>query len=422
MKSKSLLILSLCIVAFVGLASCSGAKSKGGSSTSGSNGSPIEVQPEPEKSYFYIHGVAPSEEVAVFTHNGDFATQCRVDLDATSSTDRDVSCYIEMKEFDEQFHGVDLKYNVPKNRKCAYMRYTPYYFYAYPANKGPTAVTKVDDGAGNITITVDPGGYPAGTVNSIYEINGEPVCHYNYAQRKEDDRYPNCCQGKYQLTLTTPSGTTVTEADWGGKIGNCLGGAGATFKPDETYSFPSSEILFLGRGTGLMSSSPIDPISLMSDATIKIGDISLLADSTTGTYSQSPQGLSKSASNIHTSNYFDSTFDLDDATLAGLDAFEAPSQYSGLSGHPSYMFQCFDEAYEQYARIKIYIREWNEDAEFDKLLTGDFNTGEPSDLEDYWNGRRNDVYDWNNLFELSTPITDPASDYPGYPGDWAGNR
>ena len=67
-----------------------------------------------------------------------------------------------------------------------------------------------------------------------------------------------------------------------------------------------------------------------------------------------------------------------------------PVQVTGEMAVPMYWFECLDDASELIARIELFVREWNEEAEFD--IDGDPNT---TGWETEWEDEPiDDVGDW----------------------------
>lgn len=292
---------------------------------------------------------------------GDFDKPCAVSSSSSAAADRDIECILEVEELEGKFHGIEMVLNVPPGM-CRYTLYTPYYYLGKPVGVGAQAfvinfdINGVVDAA---TVSVDGTPGMSGS-NSTIATDGVPQCAFNYPGAEQ------CCMGDYTITTimnlgdATETPATTTNYSWGGLYGNCIAGAGATMERDPQYGLPFSEIQFSAAG---------------ESRTITI-----------------PGTISKGGyqSWMH-SNYVTSTI---------------PTAMVS----PYYEFECFDDGFEQSARIRVQVREWNEMSEFLLKSTGNSDSGGLATTETYWPGYVNDYYDWDDWIALGH-----TTDYPGMP-------
>lgn len=320
----------------------------------------------PERTQFFIHGTA-AKGVDVITHlESDWNKPCAIDLDASSTSERDLLCTIEVKELDVYHQGLKFNYNAPKSNKCVYMATKPYFFYQYEPVDGPTQVNKEIAADGTISLV--------GTSN-VTLIGGDPVCNFNYGAFTPGA--PNCCLGSASLKVTdktkTPEEITNSRIDWGGRPGNCIAGAALQFSTDVVTGMPLTEIERLG---GLYAETEFNKTMELS--------------------SPISSGF---RSNLYIANYFTGAtpvgFDTPARCTACSAAIYTPQRY--------YTWTCYDEAKEAYARIRVQVREWNVATEFAKKETGNWNLNRTNSEGSPWNESYNDFADWAD-FGTSTYI------------------
>ncbi|HPI40684.1 MAG TPA: hypothetical protein PLJ21_07755 [Pseudobdellovibrionaceae bacterium] len=316
----------------------------------------------PSSAFFYVHGKS-TEGININTHEASsWDKKCQVDLDDPDYADRDIYCTVEIKELDLYHQGLQLQYNVPSSNKCVYVKFYPYFFYQFKPGVGPGFVYKTINLDGSITIT-STGGDAGGAITNV---NGLPVCGFNYTGLYPDSGYPNCCLGTYTLQTTDlnapPGEQTTTDSgfEWGGDLGSCLGGAGKDHYPSKVQKFPRPYIERLG-------------------------------GSTTGTTLENKYTISapiqlEYGTNIHIANYLSNP-------SSPPAAFAAPSSFSTYVPNMYYDWICLDEAEEQYARIRVSVREWNLSSEFIKKSAGD---PDSSGTETDWADDINDRWDWTD--------------------------
>ncbi|MCB9073829.1 MAG: hypothetical protein H6623_09415 [Bdellovibrionaceae bacterium] len=304
----------------------------------------------PDETAGFNVSVVPPSTANYFIHkDGDFSADCAVDPDATAYADRDISCIIEVEELEGRFHGIDMKLNVPTG-SCSYATYYPYFYYGLEHGTGPTAVSLTYDADNVLTGSSVTG---PGYVTS----DGTPMCDYDHSPADG----PNCCYGTYTLTKTVDVNppTVETDIDWGGTPGNCVQGAGKTAERTKVYGLPVTTIYDTAIGLSVEHT---------------VGDSLLLPDS------------------LLFANYFSG---------ATPTAFQAASTFPG---NPYYEFACYDTAHELKRRIRVMVREWNEESEFELEAAGDPDT---TGVEADWGTPINDYEDWKD-------IVDGGDGFPGF--------
>lgn len=256
--------------------------------------------------------------------------ECKITSSDTGD-DLDKFCIAEMEELDLYFNALTLQYHVPPSM-CSYVSFIPYYFYVFEPGQGPSSVSyALAVGGGTIE-------YPDGNTK-----DGIPYCQYDYTTLSSE--FPNCCTGKYTLTIQDfPQNkvTTTTGNPWNGKASNCIFGNATTWDFKDELDFPTPRITYV-EGVGYNQS------------------FSISAAGKTGSY----------ASNIWAGNFYnpsDHTWVAGKGTTpSGVDpnrpqALRIPENVAGLDKHlPSdtYRVICYDRAQEIKARIRLMIREWN---------------------------------------------------------------
>lgn len=251
---------------------------------------------------------------------GDYEAACAIEFESTPTAaeyqERD--CTLDIRELDLYGGGLDFDFSVPDNL-CEFVVWRHYMYEDWEVGIGPTTVK----------ITLDAEGEIVAEENAF---NGEPFCTYDYSTAFADG--PNCCLGSYQVELWSEGGTEADEISppvaWGGTPADCYDGA-AFIDPEATFTedgWPQGRIVFVDRDDfekrfhwDALSGQPY------------VGNVAL-------------------------ANFVDPA-DHGGGLPAGLRGFEA---------QPYYLFQCYDHAEELLAEIRLVVREWNTQAEFDKIL------------------------------------------------------
>jgi hypothetical protein len=265
----------------------------------------------------------------------NLTTECRIQSTATG-IDKDIFCIAEVEELDLFFNDLTIQYHVPPSM-CSYVRFIPYHFYVFEAGDGPSATSHeiLDDGSINDVLNT---------------INGEPQCTY-----KITDGH-NCCTGTYSKTVTTysagvPDIVTTTES-WGGSVNSCLDGPAMSTEWSSymgTDGKPRARLEYV-EGSGFNN-------------TFKI----------LSGISQSFSGNIPYTGNIFAANFYNPS---DHPAATGPGFVSAPYDGDRPVGlripdnvdiddrympEDSYVLSCLDRADEVLARIRLMVREWNDD-------------------------------------------------------------
>lgn len=277
----------------------------------------------------------------------DFNAPCVIEN--TSMSSKDITCIVEAKELDLYFNGVGLRFNVPQDM-CDYVSVNRPAYYNFMPGDGPaTVIDNRSNTVGPVTIngiTAAAGQLKVGaaTKTSIY-------CDYDYSNSVNPNYKngaPNCCMGTYELYTVSVSGTTVTispaqKNNWGGKYANCL--SGSAMQKDKANNFLSSGY----------------PIARTYDVTnVGLNGAYFVA---------SPYNL-RLSTNVFAANYFDPAQHI---TAGGVPVSTA-AVGNAPAVNPYHEFICYDRSHEVKAQIRVLVREWNSDAEYNLGVAGDPDT------------------------------------------------
>jgi len=473
-NSTFLTTLLLAILCLLNITSCGKKSASSGTDTASSTTSGGDVQPS--SNYLWAHHKAVTGAVR-YTHkavtSGEWTDQCKVDLDATSASDRDIMCVTETAELDLMHLGINLEYNVPAHVKCPYLITMPPYFFRYePPRDDGTATPPIEPAYVDVTVNNVAGTYSATgyysnhtTVNPYFTSgSGEYTCGFDYS--KNIPAGPKCCQGKYTLVTTTidpdpsdadPSRTktkvVVSTGDWGGLHGSCLAGPALQLNPLYEDGFPMAVIWRMTEQAESLSSkslkektffSPIDAIKNFGDHLASSNIQSINFPNVNGklnSFNKAQMKSIKTRDNVDPKLNFGS-FEVDSLLKQKLGttrflanytkgttprpfqdiidyySVEYPPGYNFLTNYldPRYFnILCADTAKEITARIRVVIREWNTAAAL-KLATEptadeDDATGNETDFPQFPN---HDYYDWEDTYGLRR--WNGASSATGYPG------
>jgi hypothetical protein len=248
---------------------------------------------------FYVRAIE-NENYETYTHAGtnktsagtfDWSTTgCKI---ATTDSNKDLICLIEMKEMDLFFNGIELQHNIPTNM-CYYVQISMPWYYRFPVGFGPSSVS----------VTTDNTASPPTVTSDTNAAGGTSYCAYDYTKWTYSQNSlaagivpsepgipgPNCCLGRYSrtdVTINTAS-TTATSSPglaWGGNAATCIDGPALKTQKLDAQGFPLSDVSFVAK-TGL-----------------------------NGKYSiPAPIGIQYFSSNFYASNYFNVFSDYDTAT------------------------------------------------------------------------------------------------------------
>lgn len=276
-------------------------------------------------------GLTVPTDLGYTVRAADLATggDCVLDVAADTSGYQDLTCTLDLPELNLYGSGLDFDFGVPEGA-CDYWVYDFYMYEAWEVGTGPTEASYTVDVDGLITDRVNVDG------------DGVPVCEYDYSY--SDAQHPNCCLGTYTLTVTVlrqdaETKKVITEErvypnrSWDAYVPDCYGGAAFT-DPDATFNvegWPTAKIVHLAREESQRRFSWDPPAEDFG-------------------------------TNVSLANHYDA------ADHGGL----SPAGLRGYRARPHYTFQCYDNAEELLAEVRLVVREWNEEAEF--LTEGDPDT------------------------------------------------
>ncbi|MBY0472180.1 hypothetical protein K2X30_13520 [bacterium] len=249
----------------------------------------------------------------------NFTTACKIAPTVTAKTAAaDILCIQELPEYDIYFRDLVYQIHVPSTM-CDYLEEDIYWFYAYAPGVGPTTVSYRNNANGTVTNVANAPG-------------GKPTCTYDYTATDG----PNCCEGKYTLTVATEDpqnpgqfSTATSVADWGGRGSNCVAGQAALGTHAKTVTgYPKIMTNYIS-GEGY---NQIYEMKAPIHATFNSKEVS---------------------SNLVTANFFK----LVDNGGA------APTPVQPVAGFPTpqayYEWRCMDRYAEINYRIRMMIRDWN---------------------------------------------------------------
>ncbi len=330
----------------------------------------------------YLIHKRSSETTALGTNPAtDRSLECKVTT-ANYSSDAMINCLVEADELELAYNGIAFNFNVPSNM-CEYVRVMPFHFWNFrPAlngatTAGPTVVTyDLVDGTIDSTtmVTRTPTGAPLAddaVDQAVANRAGTAArCLYDYSESGG----PNCCEGQYELTVTTrdtlanTNVTNTTRPSWGGLAANCLAGPAMRTQGKSVFGTPIHKIHYVA-GTGINRAL----VAYERDDDGRIMDTAFTANHVAG---------SADLSNVNTLPL-------------------GYRSYLGYAPTPYYEFACLDRDAEVKARIQVFVREWNEAAELVKYraadVTADPDTAGNETSPSLPTEPNNDYIDWDDL-------------------------
>ncbi len=358
--------------------------------TDGTSDDPVVSDPVTDETvdndYFKVTVTAPSgKSVTLHKYEEAWDTACQIGVDDDPS---DILCVIEGMELDlYAFDGeLTLTYNFPKDL-CKYALFDPYYFYQKRSGYGPSAM--------NMTVTNDVAVLNSTTdvtagITAELDDTGTPVCTANYTD--ESGFVANCCIGEYTLTKNVDGTITVESGDWGGTLGACLAGPAITSQEKDRNDFPMADLIDM-EGIGLNRDYEIDPpLSLGYFTNLYIANYFDVTNSFPGASAEAfPAG---------------GTFDWDTAPVA--------SQGAVVPANPWYEFACLDESEDYIHRIRVMIRAWSTNDQYDAGVAGSYNYGDNGTEEAYFSQQYLlDRYGWFTATGGQFGAWDLMAVYPG---------
>jgi hypothetical protein len=311
---------------------------------------------------------SPLENYPIFLQTWDPETQqvnegeaCQVDLEGLQAGDHVLQyCIMDVNELDLKLLGYPLDVNIPAGT-CDWYEAQWYQYEDWPT----------DYGAGQLNIVINADGTVVDDSNTFL---GAPVC-FAFDHRPYG---PNCCLGSWTMTVDNRLTGEIydLQGQWGGIAGDCYDGTSyvmANYGFDDD-NFPLNENVFLDK-------------SAFTESYQVVGD------------------PAEYSTNVGLANYFDPADHAGEAP-AGLNkidlngnGLEDPGDRAMKSWKWN-SFYCKDDADDIYAEIRLVVREWNTEEEFNKRSGGDPDVGgfEPGpandpDARDGWD----DWDDWETL-------------------------
>jgi hypothetical protein len=342
----------------------------GGGGGGGAGGDDGETENIPSTENFQVDVNTNSNYTVVISKGGDGTTDC------IAEEGEDILCVVDMYELDMYMRGYTLNVAFPPDL-CEYSGFYPYFYNHLPFGYSPDAVYYNTDAEGNLAAPVHFGltGDPA---DIYYNIAGDWISHatiYGEAAASDgnmrcpwdysklDSDYPNCCSGKYTLYTASEGDLSDSEDSWGGKIGECFEGPGIREYSDNGGALDDDGL----------------PVYRMTALDGETGDTY-----TFKTSSPFSQSLWLGFGQFYAANYYNSS-QHGGAGRAPGGTETIGSLYSSIpsviNSSAHYQYDCFDQAMEVKARIRVVAREWNEYSEFLGFLTSGTGNAETTGTE-----------------------------------------
>lgn len=315
---------------------------------------------------------------------------------ALTDQTNDILCWLEADETQLFFNGTDLQVNAPAGY-CEYIQVKPYYFWNAPPANTKKVVKTVSCSDPTSTNCVALGGPAAANLTCAgdYTSQGGPNCDEGYVQHNvytvAADTPATVGPPATPFIVGAASVTTSTTA-CGGKRTNCYGGPGVDFKVNRYgYPVPLDYLAYGGQsinysitapgplGKGFGSNHYISNFtqSFKADPLVSIYDYDYTIIS--GTTGLELFGLTSDTANYSyaaLSSVHDTTSDanLNAAVDVGVDPLKSADAYqvktttswatlatpNKYKVQPFYEFSCLNYAHEVKGRIRLQIREWNQ--------------------------------------------------------------
>jgi hypothetical protein len=308
-----------------------------------------------------VHRSSGNYNVSTTQPVDNFAQECRI-LNTATGADKDIVCIAEVEELDLYFSELNVQYHVPRDM-CRYLRHNPYHFWENEPGTGVTAVEWRVNSNGSID-------------NIQNSAGGKPnPCIYDYTPSGG----PNCCVGNYTKTVHIQNSggtydTTTSLESWGGKASACLFGPATKTQQANGGGFPKPDIFYV-EGSGLNKTYTIKPAIEQS-----FGEVPAL-------------------NNIWAANFYNRADHPQAAPGVPLGyninrpiPTRLAATYTGYLPSDTYDFSCLDAAEEVKFRIRLMIREWNQNP----IVEGgnpDIGGVDPGDST----APVNDRLDWNDV-------------------------
>jgi len=358
--------------------SCRGGSIEEASTTEKNNNAPEQEKPAENSAGFNIQvQYKDNTGYSYVMHKGDgsptddFNAPCVVDNAALSA---DIKCVVEAKELDLYYNGVGLRFNVPQNM-CEYLSVNRPAYYNFLPGDGPTTV--IDNRTNSLgSVTINGITAAAGQLKVGTATKTSMYCDFDYMNSSNPNYKagaPNCCVGDFDLYTASVSGSTVTvspaqKSNWGGKYANCL--AGSAMQRDNANNF-------------LSTGYPIAKI------------YNVLTNGLNSAYFvTSPYSL-RLSKNVYAANFFKPSEHPTNSVPVSTAAVG-----NAVAVNPYHEFVCYGRSQEIKARIRVLVREWNSDAEYNLGATGDpDSTGNESG---FGGPAMNDFLDFLDILDTAT--------------------
>jgi hypothetical protein len=300
----------------------------------------------------------------ILHQDGNYTQPC------TATSGGNMVCILDADELDLYAQGTSLSYTVPAGM-CPYVNVTPYFYYKLQPGKGPSEVTvTVDETTGAVTESDSGDGVPSTTTATTQKVTvatpytSTPTCTADYTLAGG----PNCCYGTYNLTVVEDGTSSSTSESWGGNPNNCLSGpamdsqtlvAGAA--GDLANGYPKSSLYTLDGGAlngKYVIKSPLSK-TFVTNAYIA----NFWQSGTTGDYPLTSDGVGTASPNAMQGPLLPAG-----TSNPGCEA----GQF--CSGNPWYEFDCWDQAQDNIARIRVLIRSWTSNTQFESFVANQTNS------------------------------------------------
>lgn len=362
---KSLLtILLTALMVFSASCSKEGLDKDGASLPSTGTGPGSVPTGQVEGSGFWVN-VSSDEHPVLVSTSTSFSDNCIVD--AKSTTNEFLTCFIDLIEGDLYVYDINLQYNAPPGL-CEHVTVTPAWHWNQSYGRGPRQIeVDVDASSASPTVTACQAysDQAAGMVacaahpelRDVLNPQG-PGCVYN----KADVDQSNCCFGDYTLTINTDDGTdittTATELTWGGDVRSCIGGAVRTsWGHFASNGIPGSSITAVPEGEDGGANQGLNAeVQLRSNSSSSDSYFSTMANFYTTTGSPHVHTGYFATTSVNVPYMVNPVDDLDGSTLS--------TNNSTVPGSDAWVFGCYDAGLELKHSLRVYIREWNTAADF----------------------------------------------------------
>lgn len=396
--AKSLLLVSLLLPLAILNTSCGKEAVQGGFSSPSLGDDDDDTVTPGKTTGFYVQVAELDWPMTTFLHKFyDRSSTCMVPTTSTGAA-AEISCILNVREADLFYSDLKWEFNAPPGM-CAWIHETPYYYYNNRAGVGPSTINVTVNAAtppaissctiDGVSTTPSANGTCSTTEVSV-DATGEATCAYDYSTIGMG----NCCSGNYTKNLTTQgTGTVTSKASWGGAPGNCMNGV---YKRNGWELSPGNGIpkTIVNRGSSGVNREFSAPKAL---------------------------GIVSHASNITVANFYGWTqYAAGNHSLAtvpqGLTASNDLSGSPIASPNPAYLYECVNESDDVIASIKLYVNEWNTNAEFTSYMGGS-NTARPDvsgvegvgcNSDGVPGGYCDDFGTWNS----TTPYPDLITNFP----------